>query len=317
MNTTPSDSRHSRSVFLQTNLLLPDVPPWVHAWLSDAPVSQSFSRDQAQYTVRQNQDVQLISAIVADADRLPVDDFQACVRNIYLQIYQLLNQSDCPHPWRFWNFVPDILRQEADGLLRYMVFNAGRHQAMLTRHSPREFSSAMVAASAVGAPRQDLVIHLLSGQTPGSPVENPRQVSAFHYSPRYGPLPPCFARATKVTHQQQNHLLISGTASIVGEDSTHQQHFESQCHEVIANFTALLAHAMGLPAADDATLISQRSGILSALRDVRIYLHDVSRRQLAGDILSQCCTKLEHLEFMPATICRPELQVEIEARASL
>ena len=30
------------------------------------------------------------------------------------------------------------------------------------------------------------------------PVENPRQIPAFRYSKRYGPIPPCFARATRI-----------------------------------------------------------------------------------------------------------------------
>ncbi len=318
MNTTPSEPHTSRPVFEQVDLRQPEAPSWVRHWLGDKASTQRFTHDDGQYTLRQNEGVMLISATLAQAGRLPVDDFQACVRNVYLQMYQLINQSDSPHPWRFWNFVPDILKQEADGLLRYMVFNAGRHQAMLTRHGVREFTSAMVAASAVGSPGSDLVVHLLAGSTPGAAIENPRQVSAFHYSPRYGPLPPCFARATKVMHHQQPHLLISGTASIVGEDSTHGQHFESQCQEVIANFTSLIAHAQGLDSMDNPPSPGrQRDAILSALRDVRVYLPDVGRRDQARDILAAHCLKLEHLEFMAATICRPELQVEIEARASL
>lgn len=314
MNASSSHSRITKAVVLRQPL----APHWAMQWADASPAtSTELSHDGINLTLTQSQDALLISAAAPNASQLGVDDFQACVRSVYLQIYQLVNASRFAQPWRFWNFVPGILNQEADGLLRYMVFNAGRHQAMLTRHGAREFSSAMVAASAVEAPADDLVVHLLAGATPGRAVENPRQIPAFHYSPRYGPLPPCFARATQVTCQNNAHLLISGTASIVGEDTTHLQQIESQCHEVIANFTSLIQESLKESSASRPSTSDKPGDILSALRDVRIYLPDMNHQEQVEAIMLAHCPALEHLEVMPARLCRPELEVEIEARATL
>src|SRR5687767_5149454 len=57
------------------------------------------------------------------------------------------------HPARFWNFIPDIGEPMVDGLDRYMVFNAGRHDAY------GDQSGALGTASAVGVNGSDLSIH--------------------------------------------------------------------------------------------------------------------------------------------------------------
>lgn len=317
MNAPSSNFRTHRPAPESVLLREPLAPAWAMQWAGGNVAPTRLSQDGISLTMTHGDEALLISAVVPNASQLGVDDFQACVRSVYLQIYQLINASRYAQPWRFWNFVPGILNQETDGLLRYMVFNAGRHQAMLTRHGAREFASAMVAASAVEAPQDDLVVHLLAGVEPGRPVENPRQIPAFHYSPRYGPLPPCFARATQVTCQGRSHLLISGTASIVGEDTTHLQQIEAQCHEVIANFTSLIQEAAQSSSASRPSANEPEADILAALRDLRIYLPDMAHRGLVESILLAHCSGLEHIEVLPARLCRPELEVEIEARATL
>ncbi len=73
------------------------------------------------------------------------------------------------HPARFWNFIPDIGEPMVDGLDRYMVFNAGRHDAYGDQRG------ALGTASAVGIKGSDLSIHCLALEEPGTPVENPRR----------------------------------------------------------------------------------------------------------------------------------------------
>ena len=79
------------------------------------------------------------------------------------------------HPARFWNFIPDIGAPMVDGLDRYMVFNAGRHDAYSDQ------CGALGTASAVGIKGSDLSIHCLALEEPGTPVENPRQTPAWQY----------------------------------------------------------------------------------------------------------------------------------------
>ena len=128
-----------------------------------------------------------------------------------------------------------------DGLDRYMVFNAGRHDAYSDQRG------ALGTASAVGIKGSDLSIHCLALEEPGTPVENPRQTPAWQYSARYGPLPPCFSRATIVDLAGRRTLLIGGTASVVGEDSRHAGQFDAQVEETLLNLEALIRTADGNP----------------------------------------------------------------------
>ena len=62
------------------------------------------------------------------------------------------------------------------------------------------------------------------------------------YSSRYGPLPPCFARGTIITHPVSGRrmLLAAGTASIRGEESVHVGDLRSQMRETLENLASLL-----------------------------------------------------------------------------
>ena len=82
---------------------------------------------------------------------------------------------------------------------------------------------------------------------PGKPVENPRQRAAYRYSGKYGPLPPCFARATLVpgTRAAERTLLIGGTASVCGEASVHAGDLVAQTAETFRNLDALIRAAGG------------------------------------------------------------------------
>ena len=68
----------------------------------------------------------------------------------------------------------------------------------------------------------------------GTPVENPRQVSAYRYPREYGPQSPTFARAL-LPPSPRVPLLLSGTASIDGKRVTDVPAFKS---------TALVAYAV-------------------------------------------------------------------------
>ena len=102
----------------------------------------------------------------------------ALTRQTYDAMFKTLRQLACPHPWRFWNYLPDILGT-IQGEERYRIFNVGRHEsfhrhsAMINRHPP--------AACALGQPARlgkALTVYALASTTPTHPVENPRQISA-------------------------------------------------------------------------------------------------------------------------------------------
>jgi chorismate lyase/3-hydroxybenzoate synthase len=207
------------------------------------------------------------------------------------------------HPARFWNFIPDIGSPMAGGLDRYMVFNAGRHDAYSERYG------ALGTASAVGITGSDLSIHCLALDHAGTPIENPRQTPAWQYSSRYGPLPPCFSRATIVELSGRRALLIGGTASVVGEDSRHAGAFDAQVKETLMNLEALIRTANGNP----------REGrvALHRLVDLRVYVTSPAEADHVRELLIAACPRARTIAVAVAQVCRPELLVEIEGVAEL
>ena len=122
------------------------------------------------------------------------------------------------HLLRVWNYLPHITR-ESDGLERYKQFCVGRQRALAESFS--RFSSIPACGDCVGTMSGPLNLYFLAAKQPGTHIENPRQVRAYEYPSSYGPSSPSFARATLRSSMTGSHLLISGTASVVGHRSVH------------------------------------------------------------------------------------------------
>jgi chorismate lyase/3-hydroxybenzoate synthase len=208
------------------------------------------------------------------------------------------------HPLRFWNFIPDIHGRLGDIGNRYMAFNMGRFAAFLDWFgSPDVFNHTVPTASAVGVEGDAFWVYVLAGDAPGVSVENPRQRPSYLYSRRYGPHPPCFARATKCDAT----LLIGGTASIIGEQSCHIREIEAQTAETLRNIAEVIHVATARA--------SQQP--LAALRDLRIHVNRPEHWPRVLRILSEHPLNPTRVEVVTAELCRAELLVEIEGVAAL
>lgn len=218
----------------------------------------------------------------------------------YARLRDFLRGSPTPHLLRTWNQIDAITLGEGDEE-RYRRFCVGRVRGMGSVDV-----SALPAATAIG--RHDgtrvLQVYWLAASAPGSPVENPRQVSAWRYPRRYGPQSPSFARAMLPPAGSDVPLLLSGTAAIVGHASRHEGELMTQLDEIFANFEALLAAARErrpeLPAR-----FGPRSPLKVYVRD-RADLATVERALQAriGDAVPRI--------VLHAAVCRRELCVEIE-----
>jgi chorismate lyase/3-hydroxybenzoate synthase len=154
------------------------------------------------------------------------------------------------------------------------------------------------------------VLSCLAGKNPGAQIENPRQMSASLYPPRYGLRSPMFARAALVPNGTGAQLLVSGTASIVGHESLHIGDPERQLEETARNFEALVEAAMR---AD----VGRPRAARVRLESLKVYLRNAAdyARLLPG------VRRLFALENEPlvlrADICRRDLLVEIEGTYAL
>ncbi|MGE5233425.1 MAG: hypothetical protein ACM3OB_04880 [Acidobacteriota bacterium] len=265
------------------------------------------------------EDAQLVSVRVNDARALGAEAFAARTAAAYDAIGRVLGTE--LHPLRLWNFVPGILDPLGGLAHRYMVFNRGRYRACAAWcGGDQNFEHRLATASAVGHRGDDLWVHALAGRQPGRPVENPRQVAAYRYSARYGPLPPCFARATLLAPGRggERRLLIGGTASVRGEDSVFASSLDDQMVETLENLGAVVRAGARVAARESAANGTPAGNVgLERLRDVRIYfVRDADREALAAAGRA-AFPEARTCELVAAQLCRPELLVEIEALAEL
>lgn len=219
----------------------------------------------------------------------------AAAEHAYARLARFIADSRTPHLLRIWNYIDAITEGEGDAE-RYRQFCVGRARGLGTFDA-----QTLPAATAIGRCDADRVIQIywLASAVPGTPVENPRQVSAYRYPPRYGPTPPSFARALRYHTAGGSLLFISGTASVVAHRSLHPGQLGAQLRETLANLDALLIQA---PAGQPNFL--------------KVFLRDPRRLTEARAALGHWATPSVPILYLRADVCRRELEVEIEGVCS-
>ena len=149
-----------------------------------------------------------------------------------------------------------------------------------------------------------LKIHFLAARQPGTHVENPRQVRAYEYPRVYGPRSPSFARATLRPSISGSHLLIAGTASVVGHVSVHIGEPHKQTMEIIRNLNALITHTEQLHGVTRGQWYGQ------AL--FKIYIRHPEHFATVRDILKEQLPSHTQVLYLQGEMCRSELLLEIE-----
>lgn len=232
-------------------------------------------------------------------------DLESVTRSSYLRLDHLIRREGYPYWLRAWNYFAGITAGEGEAE-RYRRFNAGRHSAVGLSSS---VGQNLPAASALGSDGGGFVLCALAGRRPAKQIENPRQVSAPLYPPQYGKRSPMFARAALVPNGRGAHLLVSGTASIVGHESLHAGDPLAQLEETARNFEALVTTALradtGGPRTSDARLES-----------LKVYLRDAADFDPLMPRIRELFSIADPL-VLRADICRPDLLVEIEGTYAL
>lgn len=290
---------HEGADLAQPPLLQPRVPV-LERWLSPASVSR-HQHGCVSYAT----DGRFMHG-TACLDETAAGGLEAAAERAYAAIFEVLAASDCTHLARLWNYIADI-NEAGSGLERYRQFNVGRQRAFLA--AQRSAFAGAPAACAMGTRQGPLTVHFLAGRTALRMVENPRQLSAYHYPERYGPRSPTFSRAAVLDLDDAwEALFISGTASIVGHESLHMADVRRQAEETLDNIDAVLRSTPGQAhRAEDLwlTIYLRHAGDLEAVREV------IARRLGGGSR-----AELEAV-YLRADICRAELLVEIEAHSIL
>ncbi len=254
-----------------------DLPSWV---------TEVMERDRS---------AQLASAAV-EVDRCSGGELEHRAHETFAHALAAL---DGP-PARVWAFLPGV--DQLDGpsvgegeapLDRYMRANIGRVRAY--RDAPHAMPF-VPAGTCVGHAGSDLVVYAMAFAASAVPLENPRQRPAWQYSRRFGPAAPPFTRAVVVNGQ----LIVSGTASVVGEETLHEGDFASQWEESLRNLDALRSEARAR----------------GAWRSMQIYVRERGDVPLAEERARRDFgAGFERVVWAP--LCRRPLLVELEGVADV
>jgi len=227
------------------------------------------------------------------------DGIEAAATAAYARLRAFTAARGYPYLLRVWNYLDGITHGDGDAE-RYRIFCVGRARGL------GDFDAqALPAATAIGhaTGAQRLQVYWLAARTPGTPLENPRQISAYRYPRQYGPQPPSFARAM-LPPGTAMPLLISGTAAIVGHESRHAGDVAAQLDETIANLDSLIAAAHARR--PDLPLRMGAGTVLKA------YVRDRDELDVVATGLRERLDPGVRFTVLHAAICRRELRVEID-----
>jgi chorismate lyase / 3-hydroxybenzoate synthase len=260
--------------------------PAAELWLANGTVCSGRSGN-----VRYAHDDDFLFAAI-EMDEREHEGITRTAEIVYTELRRFQLASPFPHVLRIWNYL-DLINEGVGDAERYRQFVVGRARGLA-----QAGAGPHPAATAIGRqrPTHTLQVYWLASRCPGVAVENPRQMSAYHYPRAHGPVSPAFSRATVAA---EGTLLISGTASIVGHSSRHSENPGEQLEEILRNLAALIAHAQA------------QAGASGGRDHLKVYLRDPA-------LLDAVATRLQvthpHSEvmFLAGDICRRELLLEIE-----
>jgi len=232
------------------------------------------------------------------------DGLEQLTFRAYKEIFNFLDHIGFPLLVRCWNYFPNI-NQESNGIERYKLFCAGRHDAFAEKY--KSLYPYLPAGSAVGSENGPLTINFIAAKNhPITHIENPRQVSAYRYPQEYGKRSPSFARATYVDWGESKHLYVAGTASIVGHKSCHHESPLQQIHEIQSNLDSLL---------DQYSFLLNKHAEKVSPDDVMIiktYIRNVELLPLVKNKVEERMGCSQSNLYLIGDICRKELLLEVE-----
>ena len=296
---SPLDSTDPRHVPVALEQL--GEPAMVEVWRCAGPI-KTGSWDRLRFS----QGEELTMGHIA-LDLRESSDMREASRLAYEILQTYLQQS--PHQWplKIWNYIPGINQGQGDEEL-YRQFCLGRADAVLI--DPGD-SPPLPAATAIGSRAEEpaLQVYFLAAALPGLDVENPRQVSAWRYPRQYGPKSPLFSRGTILRLNGSQQFLISGTASIVGHQSHHENQVANQLSESLRNVHSLLEEGYRLTGDSHARLDAE--GML------KVYIRDPSDLELIRRTLNAEAPAEIPRIYLQGDICRENLLTEIDGIVSL
>ena len=232
------------------------------------------------------------------------------------QVVEILGKEGMTmdHIIRQWNYVGEILKMnDADGrcLQNYQVFNEVRGQFYKQYRTRKDFPAATgIGVKIPGVTIDFCAIKSLVNRVASVPVNNPNQQNAYVYGQEVlvgsasatnaVKQPPQFERGRLLKMPGYSTLFLSGTASIIGQETIGIGDVEQQTRVTIDNLERLSKSPEGF---------SNRETWSYNL--LRVYV----KNEKDFPVVQQICTQYfpnVPMVFVQADVCRDNLLVEIE-----
>lgn len=250
-----------------------------------------------------------------------MDDTRRAAAAAFEMVLEILRREGLTldHIVRQWNFIGEILKMK-EGFQNYQVFNEVRSEY----YNKFRTVSGYPAATGVGMKHGGVFLDFCALKADETiklkAVNNPGQVNAYDYgqqvlkgmanSTSALKHPPQFERGLLLANRTSNSLFVSGTASIIGQETIGKGDVEEQALVTIENIrnVADLKRIRHLTGKDDIG-----PGKFSLLR---VYI----KKQEDFKTVKNICN--DHFPgspviFIEADICRDDLLTEIEAEVSI
>jgi enamine deaminase RidA (YjgF/YER057c/UK114 family) len=218
------------------------------------------------------------------------------------------------HLVRQWNYIGNILEVK-NGFQNYQVFNEVRSEYYGKYRTVTGYPAATGVGMKFGGVFLDFCAVKADETVRIRPIDNPNQLNAYEYGQNvlkgsFGKgksvkHPPQFERALLMINGSNRNLFISGTASIIGQETIGKGDVKEQTIVTIENIKKLT----------DIERINQILGesdsSLGRYSLLRIYIKNQEDFQAVKSICSEHFPKIP-ASYIESDICRDDLLTEIE-----
>lgn len=243
------------------------------------------------------------TVVIVEMEPVGADGMKEQAQNAYRELIRAARATKHSRMVKIWNYFGEINSGEED-TEKYRQFSIGRAEAFDELGVNDEEAPTGTAIGTKDGSGLKLIA-LVSNHA-FCPVENPRQMSAFHYPKIYGPSSPKFSRGGFVSMDSHKLFLISGTAAVVGHASNFPYDTALQTDETFKNLSFLCDAISSLDSGDEPFELDDQSVLRVYLRDPADYPEAVKNIEQHFGINHQ------HVAYLHGIICRRELMIEID-----
>jgi len=303
----------------------PPEKPWktaveVTALLNGSAEIRSKRYENTPYVVIESDTFKEVWSAGISSYKYPGDTYKAATDSFTMMVNILgIENMSLNNIVRQWNYIGNILSTEG-GSQNYQIFNEVRNDFYSRYRNVKGYPAATGVGMKSGNVALDFCALDLKGSTGIVAVNNPDQINAYDYGQEVlkGFLvrehsvkhPPKFERALIIKTGKDLHLHISGTASIIGQETIGRDDIEQQTLVTIRNLHNLTEKGYINQLLHKTSISDQRYSL------IRVYIKSQKDFKTVRQICDQYFPGIPAL-YVEADICRDDLLMEIEAEVEL